>query len=301
MGIGVSLELASSLCIVRKWSWSKVNEIIDTFLKEEYDFDVENSVAEKLLGLNSSETDALVVALTRRVDAKVNGITLLIALILLADEKTANVKERTEAIYRLMDFDNSGEITMEEMGIILFCLAMATSFILQKHRLCPTALEVKQINEQLFNKMGKNVTSCLSKDEFLNWADDLTLRGEDTTIFDVYKFYVNATGNEGMRKDVEKTEKEDAEHRKKVEKAAKERAIAEEQAEKKKADEEAKRIKAETEAAEIEAARIQAKKKAAGEESKENAHNQREEEGNRQLEENNEDKTSTQNDGKELQ
>jgi uncharacterized protein Smg (DUF494 family) len=44
---------------------------------------------------------------------------LLIALIMLAEENAATVEQRTAAIYRLMDFDSSGEITMEEMVIII--------------------------------------------------------------------------------------------------------------------------------------------------------------------------------------
>ena len=47
--------------------------------------------------------------------SRVNGVTLLVALIMLAEDKSASVLQRTAAVYRLMDFDNSGEITMEEM------------------------------------------------------------------------------------------------------------------------------------------------------------------------------------------
>jgi hypothetical protein len=39
-------------------------------LENEHDFNLENIVVEKLTGMNSNETDALVVALTRRVDAQ---------------------------------------------------------------------------------------------------------------------------------------------------------------------------------------------------------------------------------------
>lgn len=265
MGVGLSVELASSVGIARKWSWEHVSRIVDTFLQEEHDFNLENSVVEKLTGMNSAEADALVVALTRRVDSQVNGITLLIALIMLAEENAASVEIRTAAIYRLMDFDSSGEITMEEMGIILFCLAMATSFILQRHRLCPTAIEVKQINEVIFASMGKEFTSCITKEEFMNWAATVTIHEEETTIFDVYKYFVTATGNEAMKKDADKAEAMEEEHLIKLEK---QRAAAEEAARvqaEKEAAEEAARLQAEKEAAEKEAARLEAEKAAAEE------------------------------------
>lgn len=51
-------------------SWEHVTQIVDTFLNNEHDFNLENSVVEKLTGMNSDEADALVVALTRRVDAQ---------------------------------------------------------------------------------------------------------------------------------------------------------------------------------------------------------------------------------------
>jgi hypothetical protein len=47
-----------------------VTRIVDSFLQEEHDFNLENTVVEKLTGMNSNEADALVVALTRRVDSQ---------------------------------------------------------------------------------------------------------------------------------------------------------------------------------------------------------------------------------------
>lgn len=55
---------------VHTGSWERVNGIIDVFLEEEHDFNLENIVVEKLTGMNSAEADALVVALTRRVDSQ---------------------------------------------------------------------------------------------------------------------------------------------------------------------------------------------------------------------------------------
>jgi len=46
---------------------------------------------------------------------RVNGITLLVAAILLAEDSSVSIEQRTAMLYRLMDFDASGEITMEEM------------------------------------------------------------------------------------------------------------------------------------------------------------------------------------------
>lgn len=51
-------------------SWEKVSKIVDTFLEEEHDFNLENTTVEKLTGMNSADADALVVALTRRVDSQ---------------------------------------------------------------------------------------------------------------------------------------------------------------------------------------------------------------------------------------
>jgi hypothetical protein len=143
-------------------------------------------------------------------------------------------------------------------GIILFCLAMATSFILQRHRLCPTALEVKLINENIFSSMGKQITSCVSKEEFMQWATNVTVHEEETTIFDVYRYFVSATGNEAMKKDADKAEAMEIEHHEKLEK---QRAVAEEQAKakaEKEATAEAARLQAEKDAAEKEAARLTA-------------------------------------------
>ena len=51
-------------------NWDKILRMVDTFLKEELDFNLDNRTVERITGLNSDETDALVVALTRRVDAQ---------------------------------------------------------------------------------------------------------------------------------------------------------------------------------------------------------------------------------------
>lgn len=145
-------------------------------------------------------------------------------------------------------------------GIILFCLAMATSFVLQRHRLCPTALEVQQINEACFSSLGKEGTTGITREEFMHWSTAVTSNGQDTTIFDVYKYFVEATGNEAMKKDAAKAEAAEAEHQKKLEKQRKNKA-AEEKA-KQEAAEEAARLKAEEEATQ-EAARLKAEEEAA--------------------------------------
>lgn len=145
---------------------------------------------------------------------------------------------------------------------MLFCLAMASSFIIQRHRLCPTALEIKQINEAIFAEMGKQVTSCITRDEFVKWAaTSVAVRGESTTIFDVYKYFVTATGNEAMKKDVAKVYAAELDllDKKEKEKAAAEEAVRDQEAARvKKADEEEEgaRVKAEQELVEKEAARL---------------------------------------------
>lgn len=178
---------------------------------------------------------------------------------------------------------------------------MATSFILQRHRLCPTALEVKQINESIFSSMGKQVTSCMTKEEFMEWAIVITPNEEETTIFDVYKYFVTATGNEAMKKDADKAEVKEAENQIQVEKQrvadaarekaeqeaaeetarliAKKEALAADAAKLKSDEEEAAkqeviRVKAEQEAAEKEAARLKAAEEAAIEKEKEEAKQQ---------------------------
>lgn len=126
---------------------------------------------------------------------RINGIIFLVMLVLLVTEDQSDVLKRKTAIFSLMDFDGTGSITVEEMEIILYCLAMGSSCILQRKHLCPSAMHIRALNMRICHALQKQKDSYISFDEFLNWSQEVVSQSIDnSTTFDVYTYFVKACG-----------------------------------------------------------------------------------------------------------
>lgn len=128
---------------------------------------------------------------------RINGIIFLVMLILLVTEEQSDIMKRKTAVFSLMDFDATGDITVEEMEIILYCLAMGSSCILQKKEACPSAMHIRALNMRICQGMNKHKDSFISFDEFLNWSQEVVSQSIDnSTTFDVYTYFVKSCGLE---------------------------------------------------------------------------------------------------------
>jgi hypothetical protein len=118
-------------------------------------------------------------------------------LILLVTENQSDILKRKTAVFSLMDFDETGDITVEEMEIILYCLAMGSSCILQRKEMCPSAMHIRALNMKICQGMNKHKDSFISYDEFLTWSHEVVSQSIDnSTTFDVYTYFVKACGLE---------------------------------------------------------------------------------------------------------
>jgi hypothetical protein len=118
-------------------------------------------------------------------------------LILLVTEDQSDVMKRKTAVFSLMDFDDTGDITVEEMEIILYCLAMGSSCILQRKNSCPSAMHIRALNMRICQGMNKHKDSFISFEEFLTWSKEVVSQSIDnSTTFDVYTYFVKSCGLE---------------------------------------------------------------------------------------------------------
>jgi hypothetical protein len=116
-------------------------------------------------------------------------------LILLVTVDQSDIMKRKTAVFSLMDFDDTGDITVEEMEIILYCLAMGSSCILQKKNSCPSAMHIRALNMRICQGMNKHKDSFISFDEFLTWSQEVVSQSIDnSTTFDVYTYFVKSCG-----------------------------------------------------------------------------------------------------------
>jgi hypothetical protein len=187
-----------------------VSATIRRFLDEQMEFEMGKAELIKLTDLSPEKVNQIIAIISRNnserssppplvltAPLRVNGIIFLVMLILLVTENQSDILKRKTAVFSLMDFDETGDITVEEMEIILYCLAMGSSCILQRKELCPSAMHIRSLNMRICQGMDKHKDSFISFDEFLTWSHEVVSQSIDnSTTFDVYTYFVKACGLE---------------------------------------------------------------------------------------------------------
>eukprot|EP00604_Paraphysomonas_vestita_P002627 CAMPEP_0174818002 /NCGR_PEP_ID=MMETSP1107-20130205/598_1 /TAXON_ID=36770 /ORGANISM="Paraphysomonas vestita, Strain GFlagA" /LENGTH=600 /DNA_ID=CAMNT_0016029279 /DNA_START=334 /DNA_END=2136 /DNA_ORIENTATION=- len=74
---------------------------------------------------------------------------------------------------------------------------MASSSILQRQHLCPSAMQIRTLNKKICSDLNKQNDSLISYAEFLKWSEDVVYQSIDkSTTFDVYTYFVKSCGLE---------------------------------------------------------------------------------------------------------
>jgi hypothetical protein len=142
---------------------------------------------------------------------RVNGVVVLSSMILVLDNTTASIETRKRALFRIMDFTATNDITMDELvcfkydrrlvslisyqEIVLFCVAMASSCILNRKLEIPKSKRIRELSRAAAAKLGKNASSLVTMEEFVAWADEVASENPDSTMYEVFRYFVPENGN----------------------------------------------------------------------------------------------------------
>ena len=97
----------------------------------------------------------------------INALSLVAGVILLNDSFRAD--EAAGAVFDIFDFDNSGEISMDEMTILMLSACRGLKSMLAVGR-DPHDDDMERSTMEAYDQLGKTYGTYISRDEFLKWA-----------------------------------------------------------------------------------------------------------------------------------
>jgi len=170
MGVGQSVNASPVFASIQNWPWTRVLAVVKAYNDEELDFGIDHSVVSHLTGLTTAESKSLIAQLSKSDSGIVNAITMLITIAALGESGHLMLDSRLETIFELMDFDGTAQITMDEMTILLLCVASSFSSVLSKPEQCPSDMTMSKLTLAIYNDLNKKPSRPMLKSEFLSWA-----------------------------------------------------------------------------------------------------------------------------------
>ena len=100
------------------------------------------------------------------------------------------IDTRKKALFRIMDFNKLNSITIDELEILLFCVALSSSCILNRKEDIPKSKRIREIADAAKKKLGKDENSRVSVDEFVSWAEEVASDSRASTVYEVFRYFV---------------------------------------------------------------------------------------------------------------
>jgi hypothetical protein len=192
MGVSSSTPLAPELRAVQQWQWQQqVAGAIKSYCEQELPFGITAADVSAICDLKQEGEAAVLVAALARQPATgvVNALTVLAALILLGDELAGSLDSRIEALYDLVDFDFSSQVTHDELVVLFLCVGSAVVGLMKQRPEAPVHPDdsfCRRLADQLYQDIDKDTSDTLSKNEFSQWAISFVGELEEVNVDNVY-------------------------------------------------------------------------------------------------------------------
>lgn len=191
MGVSPSTPIPGHIRAVQKWQWSQLTATIKTYNELELPFGINAANIATITGMRVSDAKQIVQMLAKQPDTGfVNSLTVLSALILMADENEGTQEARIEALYDLIDFDCTTQATYDELAILFLCCGAALAGILQ---MCPDSLPTcpddgvcRRLASQVYHDLEKDNSDILTKSEFASWVTSFLSELKEVSADTVY-------------------------------------------------------------------------------------------------------------------
>jgi len=189
MGVESSSELPSFFLDITKWPKDRVEATLKSYAEGDYDFGIDYKVVMNITGYGEEAAKTLLKAHAKNDSGIINAVTLLISIISLGNAENRNEVGRLGAIFDLMDFSHNSQISLDELTILLLCVASSYSFILQKQLDDEDKKDVILIDlsHRIYNSIGKKPTACITRDELIKWTKEHYFSQGSTCINDILR------------------------------------------------------------------------------------------------------------------
>lgn len=184
MGAAHSTKFAPHFEVIKHWPWSRVKYIMRNFVEQEYDFGIDVNQVATLTGLSQTECHEIVKSLSRNESGVVNALSLVIIIIMLADCLHRLETVRVDAIFELMDFNQAGKITLDELTVLFICASNGITCLLE-HKEAPSEEIITTMALNMYEQLKKAPNSTINKQEFSQWVMG-TVAGLDNLEFETF-------------------------------------------------------------------------------------------------------------------
>eukprot|EP01038_Epipyxis_sp_PR26KG_P004119 gene4119-5872_t len=169
MGVESSTELPKHFHDITKWPKARVESVIKAYQDGEYDFGIDYSVIMNVTGYDVEEAKELCQAHSKNDTGIINAITLFVSIISLGNGDSRNELGRLESLFDLMDFSRNGQISLDEMTILLLCVGYSFSFILSYKSDSPIDPIIIKFAKGIYESLNKKPSASITKTEFIDW------------------------------------------------------------------------------------------------------------------------------------
>jgi len=184
MGAAHSTQFSPHFEVMKQWSWSRVNYMIQNFVEQEYDFGIDVNQVATLTELSQTESHGIIKSLSRNDSGIVNAISLLCIIILISDCLNRLETARLNAIFDLVDFNQAGKISLDELNILLISLSNAITVMIERKD-APSEEIITTLTLNMYDQLKKAPNSTISKQEFTQWMLS-TLGGLENCEFETF-------------------------------------------------------------------------------------------------------------------
>ena len=116
----------------------------------------------------SIESHGIIKSLSRNDSGIVNAISLLCIIILISDCLNRLETARLNAIFDLVDFNQAGKISLDELTILLISLSNAITVMIERKD-APSEEIITTLTLNMYDQLKKAPNSTISKQEFTQW------------------------------------------------------------------------------------------------------------------------------------
>ena len=115
------------------------------------------------------ECNAIVKSLSKNDSGIVNAISLLSIVIMMSESISRLERERVDAIFELVDFNQAGKISLDELTILFISVANGITAILEMKD-APSEEIITTLTLNMYEQLKKAHNSTISKQEFTSWV-----------------------------------------------------------------------------------------------------------------------------------
>ena len=190
MGAAASTSLSAEFKTIQGWKWSHVESVIKAYNEQELPFAINDDNVSMISGLKGAQALQLVRQLSKQPDTGVvNALTVLSAMICMGDKAAGSVDSRIHALYDLVDFDRTSEVSFDELVILFLCFGAALLGILKTSGQSTVTLDdtlCRRLAGQVYQELEMKHNEMLGKTEFHSWVISFLSEVDEINVESVY-------------------------------------------------------------------------------------------------------------------